>query len=335
MKNRDAADRNRPAPHVPRHRQAHPPALARRLPHGGAPRDHGAGRQGQRRGLLRDVRRGLRAPLLLGPRGADRARGAAPLAAGRVHGRGALHAAVGPVLPRASSTWTTTSSPPSRRRSILLDGKFAYAEPLRLALQNLALGRPGPVAGVERRRRPRGDARPRLLGRDVGAPDEARERDLEAADDQVPLLDDLQGQGVRADGEPVRAPERPGLLVRDRARPRPEGPPDVPRLADPRRHPLRDAAGARLPPAGRLRPRRRTAAARSGSTATSSARPRSSSIRTRPGGSSGRSSAARSRTASSGRSTRTSSGSRRGSSTRTAGRARSRRRSSSRRSTGA
>src|SRR5262249_47943364 len=26
---------------------------------------------------------------------------------------------------------------------ILLDGKFAYAEPLRLALQNLALGRPG------------------------------------------------------------------------------------------------------------------------------------------------------------------------------------------------
>src|SRR6187399_1991750 len=27
----------------------------------------------------------------------------------------------------------------------LLDGKFAYAEPLRLALQNLALGRPGPA----------------------------------------------------------------------------------------------------------------------------------------------------------------------------------------------
>src|SRR6476619_6175613 len=27
----------------------------------------------------------------------------------------------------------------------LLEGKFAYAEPLRLALQNLALGRPGPV----------------------------------------------------------------------------------------------------------------------------------------------------------------------------------------------
>src|SRR5438445_110424 len=34
----------------------------------------------------------------------------------------------------------------------LLDGKFAYAEPLRLALQNLALGRPGFAAG--RRGRP-------------------------------------------------------------------------------------------------------------------------------------------------------------------------------------
>ncbi len=36
------------------------------------------------------------------------------------------------------------SSPPSRPGVYLLEGQFAYAEPLRLALQNLALGRPNP-----------------------------------------------------------------------------------------------------------------------------------------------------------------------------------------------
>src|SRR5437870_4936301 len=57
---------------VTRHRQADPPALARLLPDGGTASDHGARRQAERRGLLGDVGRGFRAPLLLRSR---RARG--------------------------------------------------------------------------------------------------------------------------------------------------------------------------------------------------------------------------------------------------------------------
>ncbi len=98
----------------------------------------------------------------------------------------------------------------------LLEGEFAYSEPLRLALQNLALGRPGAARHADARGRARRHARSRLLGRDVGPPDEARERDLEAADDQVPLLDDQPRPRGRAHGQPVRAPERARLVVPDR-----------------------------------------------------------------------------------------------------------------------
>ena len=69
-----------------------------------------------------------------------------------------------------------------------LEGKFAYAEPLRLALQNLALGRPGfrhaPTATAERVRVTAPDYSPEL----AGAALEARGRDLEAAHDPVPVL---------------------------------------------------------------------------------------------------------------------------------------------------
>ena len=71
------------------------------------------------------------------------ARRPARLAARRVHRRGAVHPALGALLPARSSSSPTTSSPPSRPSLYLLEGQFAYAEPLRLALQNLALGRPG------------------------------------------------------------------------------------------------------------------------------------------------------------------------------------------------
>ena len=74
---------------------------------------------------------------------------------------------------------TATSPTPSRSAS---------------ALQNLALGRPGfpetpsPTAGSVL------GARPRLLPGDAGPARQARERDLEAADDQVPLPLDVDGQ---------------------------------------------------------------------------------------------------------------------------------------------
>src|SRR5207247_4537233 len=57
------------SPHVARHGQADPPALARRVPDGGTATADRARRQVQRRGLLGDVGRGLRPPLLLRPRG--------------------------------------------------------------------------------------------------------------------------------------------------------------------------------------------------------------------------------------------------------------------------
>ena len=74
----------------------------------------------------------------------------------------------------------------------LLEGRFAYAEPLRLALQNLALGRSAGRA----RRRADGDRRPgrgprsRLHAGAPGPARQARGRDLEAAHGALPLLVD-------------------------------------------------------------------------------------------------------------------------------------------------
>ena len=137
----------------------------------------------------------------------------------------------------------------------LLEGKFAYAEPLRLALQNLALGRPGfaesPTATAGRVEvldpdYSPGDARPAR---------EARGRDLEAAHRPVRVLVDLAGRDRGAHAEPVRAPLRQRPLVRRRARPRPRRDPDLPGLPDPGRDQVRHAARARLPDPGRLRHR--------------------------------------------------------------------------------
>ena len=59
----------------------------------------------------------------------------------------------------------------------LLEGRFAYAEPLRLALQNLALGRAGGVgASTDRDRRARRGARPRLHTRSSRAGSESSRR---------------------------------------------------------------------------------------------------------------------------------------------------------------
>ena len=60
------------------------------------------------------------------------------------------------------------SSRRSRPRLYLLEGKFAYAEPLRLALQNLALGPARFRRAADRDGRPRRGARSRLLDRDPG-----------------------------------------------------------------------------------------------------------------------------------------------------------------------
>ena len=100
----------------------------------------------------------------------------------------------------------------------LLEGKFAYAEPLRLALQNLALGRPGfaeaPTETALRVEVLDPDYSVEMQGR-LG---EARGRDLEAAHGQVPVLVDLARRGARAHGQPVRAlPGRRRLVRRRRS----------------------------------------------------------------------------------------------------------------------
>ena len=202
----------------------------------------------------------------------------------------------------------------------LLEGKFAYAEPLRLALQNLALGRPGfseaPTQTAMRVEVLDPEYSPEMQGR----LEQARGGDLQAAHGQVPVLVDLPRRRARADAEPVRALPGRGRLVRRRPGPRRRRRAHLPRLAHPRRDPLRDAPRARLPAAGRASTSTSTAAGRRGRSATSRARPGWRSRATRRGGCSAPTGGAgASRTASSSRSTRAWRCSRRGCCARTAG----------------
>ena len=79
-----------------------------------------------------------------------------------------------------------------------LEGKFAYAEPFRLALQNLALGRAGFTEPTDRDRGTRARQRAGLLARARRAAREARVRDLEAAHCALRLLEPTR---VRDPGE--------------------------------------------------------------------------------------------------------------------------------------
>ena len=127
--------------------------------------------------------------------------------------------------------------------------------------------------GADRHRRARRGARPRLLARDAGPPRQARERrSRSSARCSSTTGRSTRDERRRAHAQPVRAPSGQRPLVRRRPRPRPRGHPHLPRLAHPRRDPLRDAARARLPHAGRLRHRRATAAGRRGRSATRPAR---------------------------------------------------------------
>ena len=147
----------------------------------------------------------------------------APLAARRVHRRGALQLrSERYFLPPLELTDDELAA--LQTCLYLLEGKFAYAEPLRLALQNLALGRAGLRRGADRHGAAGRGARPRVLGRDAGPARQARGGDLEAADGQVPVLVDLARRGARADGQPVRALRRtaaPGTSSATTSTPRP------------------------------------------------------------------------------------------------------------------
>ena len=101
-----------------------------------------------------------------------------------------------------------------------LEGKFAYAEPLRLALQNLALGRVRLRRAADRDGRARARERTRLLAGARRPAVEARVGDLEAANGSLRILEPTPSTTRRAHGEPVRASPRRRQLVRRRARPR-------------------------------------------------------------------------------------------------------------------
>ena len=132
------------------HREADPAALADLVPDGRAPARHGARDPARRRGLQRDERGRVRAALLRRPRGA---RVAGHPADGRQARRrrrraGELLAAPGELPPPRDRVHRRGARRRCRSRCSLLDGEFAYAEPLRLALQQITWGRPEPAAGA-------------------------------------------------------------------------------------------------------------------------------------------------------------------------------------------
>ena len=138
----------------------------------------------------------------------------------------------------------------------LLDGKFAYAEPLRLALQNLALGRPGfseqPTETA---------VRVEVLDPDYSAEMPGRLAKLEGAISKQRTIK-FPYYSISRDTLSERTVNPFALLtdngtwyvvaedLDDKQRE------EVPGLAHPRRHPLRDAPRTRFPRADGLRHRR-------------------------------------------------------------------------------
>ena len=130
----------------------------------------------------------------------------------------------------------------------LLEGKFAYAEPLRLALQNLALGRPGFDDAADRDgRRASRCAIPTTRPRWPAGSRSSSRRSRSSARSSSATGRSRRDETRERTLNPYALLPRPRHLVRRRPGPRPRRRPHVPRLAHPRRHPLRDPPRARLP----------------------------------------------------------------------------------------
>ena len=172
----------------------------------------------------------------------------------------------------------------------LLDGEFAYAEPLRLALQQISWGRPSPL--TPRSRTPSRSASPaRPAAMTLPAPGQDRDRHLPPQDDRVRLPHD----GARRHRHPPRRPlpaAVPGRpVLRRRPRPRAQRDPGVPALAHPRQGRLRHQGRARLPAPRRTSTRAPTPTGSTGSSAIRSGSPRCGSASASPGRSSATSAA--------------------------------------------
>ena len=104
----------------------------------------------------------------------------------------------------------------------LLDGTFAYAEPLRLALQQLSWGKPSPLDAPEERSVAHGGHRGQRRARALAAAVQGRDGDLPPQDDPVRLLHDRPRRGGEAQGGslPPALPRRAVLPDRVLARAR-------------------------------------------------------------------------------------------------------------------
>ena len=138
----------------------------------------------------------------------------------------------------------------------LLDGEFAYAEPLRLALQQITWGRPSPLGSDSRQTIGLGITASAGGGEVSAAAGEDRHRDLPPQADRVRLPHDGERRDRAAQGRPVPPAVRGRPVLPRRLRARAQGRARLPALADPRQGRLRDQGRARLPAPRGLRPAR-------------------------------------------------------------------------------
>ena len=157
----------------------------------------------------------------------------------------------------------------------LLDGEFAYAEPLRLALQQITWGRPSPLASDMRQTIGLG-----ITASAGGAELSGRLAKIDTAIYRRKRIE-FQYYTMQTDAIAVRKVDPYHLLFEGgqfylvgHSHERGDGA-RLQALAHPRQGRLRDEGRARLPAPGRLRPARVRRAASRGSSATRSARPRS------------------------------------------------------------
>ena len=150
----------------------------------------------------------------------------------------------------------------------LLDGEFAYAEPLRLALQQITWGRPSPLGSPDQRAvglgitgvgRRRTSSPPRLAKIDTAI---YRRKRIEFEYYTMPT-----GATALRKVDPYHLLFEGGQFYLIGHSPRARRDPRVPAQPDPGQGRLRDEGRARLPAPGRLRPARATPTGSRGSSA--------------------------------------------------------------------
>ena len=152
----------------------------------------------------------------------------------------------------------------------LLDGEFAYAEPLRLALQQITWGRPSPLGSDSRQTIGLGHHGVGGRRRGQRAAGEDRHRDLPPQADRVRVPHDGERRDRAAQGRSVPPAVRGRPVLPRRLLARAQGRARVPALADPRQGRLRDQGRARLPAPRRTSTRAATRTGSRGSSATRS-----------------------------------------------------------------